>query len=434
MITYPRPIQPPDQHKQRFIIALHHIFHHQVTSLDQLDPDHLLPSRFRRYIELLFDFMPHGTSDGPFWNAYDMLCHDDPRLYDFRDCLNLSDPLSAFTLAPSDFCGTPLTTVTPRTLHWLWPGYLPLGKLTLLEGACSVGKSTFLRDLAARVSRGDALPDGSAGLGQPSGVVLIMGEDDLEDTVTPELANANADLSRILSLARVPFTLPSGAPTTRPFSLALDLSMLERTLLACQAKLLIIDPLNWVLGGKQPDKEPDLAALLLPLVDLCQRLQVACILVHRLTGSTPAALARSSLASSGLTRLCWLLERDAEQPQIRLLRQIHNHLQEPAPTLRFTIITNPTADTPRPSLCWLDSYPDPCSLASIDDPPTTRQAILQILDSCAPQALSIQQLHDALPNIARNTIRVTLTRLAKNHQVNRTAHDAYTALPASPTG
>lgn len=433
MITSLRPIQPPDQHEQLFIITAHHILHGQTTSASQLDPDHLLPSQFRLYAEFLLEVRPQQGGNVPFWNVYDALCRDLPRLYDFSHCLNLSDPLSAFSLAPFDFCGTPLSTVTPRPLHWLWPGYLPLGKLTLLEGACSVGKSIFLRDLAARISRGDTLPDGSPGLAQPSSVVLIMGEDGLEDTIIPDLATAHADLSRILSLANIPFTLPSGAPTTRPFTLTLDLPVLERTLLASQAKLLIIDPLSRVLGGKQPDKESDLATLLFPLSELCQRLQVACILVHRLTGSTPAALARTSLASTGLTRLSWLLERDAEQPQICVLRQLHNHLQEPAPTLHFTIITQMAPDGPHPSLCWLDSDPYPTSLASTDTPPTTRQAILDILHNSA-QALSIQQLHDALPNITRNSIRVTLNRLLKDRQINRYAHDAYIAPPAASPG
>jgi hypothetical protein len=210
--------------------------------------------------------------------------------------------------------------------------------------------------------------------------------------------------------------------------------VLERTLLSCQATLLIIDPLSRALGDTSSCTDHDLFPQLAPLAELCERLQVTCILVHRLTGSTPATLARSSLASSGLTCISWLLERDPEQPQIRLLRQVHNHLQDPAPTLRFTIISDQTADEdPHPALCWLDSDPNPSSLASADPATTsTRQAILDFLHTHAPQAFSIQQLHDALPQTSRNNLRVTIGRMAKNHQIHKVAFDAYTALSTPP--
>jgi hypothetical protein len=43
---------------------------------------------------------------------------------------------------------------------WLWPGYLPFGKVAILDGDPGLGKSTIMLDLAARLSRGLALPNG----------------------------------------------------------------------------------------------------------------------------------------------------------------------------------------------------------------------------------------------------------------------------------
>lgn len=48
-----------------------------------------------------------------------------------------------------------LYDITREQLEWLWPGRIPLGKLTLLAGDPGLGKSFVTLDLAARVSRGE---------------------------------------------------------------------------------------------------------------------------------------------------------------------------------------------------------------------------------------------------------------------------------------
>ncbi len=52
-----------------------------------------------------------------------------------------------------------LNNVTREQLEWLWPGRIPLGKLTLLAGDPGLGKSFATLDIAARVSRGERWPD-----------------------------------------------------------------------------------------------------------------------------------------------------------------------------------------------------------------------------------------------------------------------------------
>ena len=50
--------------------------------------------------------------------------------------------------------GVLLSTVRPERVAWLWPGRIPRGKLTILDGDPGLGKSVLTMDLAARVSRG----------------------------------------------------------------------------------------------------------------------------------------------------------------------------------------------------------------------------------------------------------------------------------------
>src|SRR5689334_7533441 len=57
-----------------------------------------------------------------------------------------------------------ISSVRTRPIEWLWPGWLPLGKLCDLCGDAGLSKSTLLLDLAARVSSNGAMPDGTQGI------------------------------------------------------------------------------------------------------------------------------------------------------------------------------------------------------------------------------------------------------------------------------
>ena len=50
---------------------------------------------------------------------------------------------------------------TSRPVRWLWPGKIPLGKLTLIEGPPAAGKLFVALDIAARMSTAEAWPDGA---------------------------------------------------------------------------------------------------------------------------------------------------------------------------------------------------------------------------------------------------------------------------------
>src|SRR5215467_10398340 len=49
----------------------------------------------------------------------------------------------------------------PVKTEWLWPGRLPLRRVTVIEGAPGSGKSSVAFDLAARVARAAPFPDGA---------------------------------------------------------------------------------------------------------------------------------------------------------------------------------------------------------------------------------------------------------------------------------
>jgi len=80
-----------------------------------------------------------------------------------------------------------LSDVEPQSIRWMWKGYLPLGKLVVVDGDPGLGKSTVLLDIAARLTTARPMPDGTPGLDTPVGVVLLSAEDDAGDTLRPRL-------------------------------------------------------------------------------------------------------------------------------------------------------------------------------------------------------------------------------------------------------
>src|SRR5436305_319341 len=75
----------------------------------------------------------------------------------------------------------PLSDYETLPLRWLWPGRIPYRKLTILDGEPGLGKSLFTLALAARVTTGQPMPDGSPGI--QSNVVLVTPEDAVQEAI-----------------------------------------------------------------------------------------------------------------------------------------------------------------------------------------------------------------------------------------------------------
>ena len=108
-----------------------------------------------------------------------------------------------------------LDNIPVRPIHWLWRPYLACGKLALLDGDPGAGKSLFTADLAARLTRGGRMPDGSWRR-KKANVLFLNGEDALDDTLRPRLDAAGADLARVFCLGGVQVGIADGAGDVVP--------------------------------------------------------------------------------------------------------------------------------------------------------------------------------------------------------------------------
>lgn len=163
-----------------------------------------------------------------------------------------------------------LADIEPERVDWLWYPYLPLGKLTLLEGDPGLGKTFLALQLAATVSRGAAFPTEADTPGEPGNVLFLSAEDGAADTLRPRLDTAGADVRRIYVPAR-----PS-----------VDLEKLEPMLRQLEPALVVLDPLQAFLGAKvDMHRANEVRPFMTWLSELAERYRSAVLAVRHLTKS-----------------------------------------------------------------------------------------------------------------------------------------------------
>ena len=79
---------------------------------------------------------------------------------------------------------TAASSIKPVPIHWLWPQWIALGKLTILAGAGGTGKTTMALSLAATLTSGNRWPDDTVNTSKGN-VIVWSSEDDHADTLTP---------------------------------------------------------------------------------------------------------------------------------------------------------------------------------------------------------------------------------------------------------
>ena len=90
-----------------------------------------------------------------------------------------------------------MSEINAEEVQWLWYPYIPLGKLTILQGDPGEGKTSFILAVIAALTRGDPLPECERAA-EPMNVIYQTAEDGLADTIKPRLESAGADCTLVL--------------------------------------------------------------------------------------------------------------------------------------------------------------------------------------------------------------------------------------------
>lgn len=189
----------------------------------------------------------------------------------------------------------------PEAADWLWPGYIAAGKLHILAGVPSTGKTTIALSFAATVTRGSEWPDGTR---CTAGDVLIWsGEDNLRDTLLPRLIAAGADVSRVHFVGDV----TTSSDGLRPFDPAADFKALEyKAETLPSLRLVIVDPIVSAVRGDS-HKNAEVRRGLQPLVTFADKTRAAVIGVSHFSKGTAGRdvmdRVTGSLAFSAIARI-----------------------------------------------------------------------------------------------------------------------------------
>jgi putative DNA primase/helicase len=247
-----------------------------------------------------------------------------------------------------------LSTVQPKQIQWLWPDVLPYGMVSAGIADPGVGKSIFVRDLAARITTGHTLPGGFPC--EKGSVIFVDDENGIGDTIRPSIDTQGGDPSKIFIFklrrdsdsAEIQFDLGKHLPALRD-------EILEHG----DTKLVIIDPPTSYLGDADESKNAQVRAILTPLKPLAEETNVAILmLLHFNKAATMDILYRvsGSLAFIELPRITWAFVVDPEDSNRRLmLLHMTNITAKDVRGYAFTV--GPNADK-RVQLTWCDDPPD----------------------------------------------------------------------------
>jgi hypothetical protein len=231
--------------------------------------------------------------------------------------------------------GRLLSSVEREEVSWLWPSWLALGKLALVDGDPGLGKSAMSLDLAARVSSGKGFPDGADC--EAAGVVLLSAEDGLADTIRPRLDAAGADTSRILALA----TVPDENGHDRLLSIPEDLPLIQKGITRVRAGLIIVDPLMAFLSGDtNSHRDQDVRRALAPLAGLAERTGAAVLVIRHLnkaSANNPLYRGGGSIGIIGAARMAFVVGKDPQDENRRVLASTKNNLAMSPASLMFSL-------------------------------------------------------------------------------------------------
>lgn len=219
--------------------------------------------------------------------------------------------------------------VADEHIEWLWQPYIPLGKLTIVEGDPGLGKTFFLLAVATALSCGTGLPASNGqimgGVTDPRTTLYLTAEDGYGDTLKPRATKMQANLRYLKAV----YGWTADEQVTHPFSLD-HLTLLEEAIRDFQASLVILDPLSAFLGAQvDMHRANEVRPLLMQLGHMAARQRCAVVVVrhwNKNVGGKATYRGQGSIDFTAAARSVLALGESPDDPSIRILAQSKNSL------------------------------------------------------------------------------------------------------------
>ncbi len=264
-------------------------------------------------------------------------CIADAKEIDTKNIINLE------ILTASDI------TVVP--VEWLWHLYIPKGEITILDGNPGLGKSQMVSELAARVSKGFAMPPIEPGVvvHEPKNVLMLCAEDTVEKTVKPRLSVCDANMNRIFFLRT-----HNGKPLLFPQ----DIERFEQECSDLDIDLVIIDPIMSYIG-KDIDTHNDASSreVLYRLKEFAEHTNISIVCLRHLNkrqGDAAIYRGGGSIAFTASSRCNLVVGKHPSEEEVNVLACVKSNLERKPKSLSYTIESVETVWGPIGKVAWLE--------------------------------------------------------------------------------
>ena len=218
--------------------------------------------------------------------------------------------------------------VRARRVEWLWYPYIPYGKLTVIQGDPGEGKSTLILNIAALLSTGQPMPDGSS-VEKPQTIIYQCAEDSVEDTIKPRLVMAGADCDKVAFIVEEDDTL------------TLTDERIENAIKNTGAKLFILDPIQAFIP---PDADmlsaTKMRSTMRKLAGVAEKYKCAIVLIGHMNKAGAGKNMYRGLGSidiAAIARSILMVARDEANPQIRYVFPVKSSLAPEGSAIGFRI-------------------------------------------------------------------------------------------------
>ncbi len=233
-----------------------------------------------------------------------------------------------------------LAQVQPEDVKWLAYPYVPLRKLTSLEGDPAVGKTWITLAISAALTRGVVpFTSGESERRDPASVLYLTAEDGPADTIRPRFDALGGNPEKMTLLRGI---VARHGDTEQHHAVTLsDLDAIEKALKEVKPALVVIDPLQGYLGARvDMHRANEVRPVLAGLAGLAEKYQCAILSVRHLSkaqqekaiyrglGSIDFAAAARSILMAGA------MPNDREK---RAIIHIKSSLAPLGPSLGFSV-------------------------------------------------------------------------------------------------
>jgi len=233
-----------------------------------------------------------------------------------------------------------MADVQSKEVEWLWYPYIPYGKITIVQGDPGEGKTTFILQLAAHLSKGERLPFEET-VRHAIQIIYQTAEDGLEDTIKPRLEKAGADCSKILAIDET------------ESELSMSDERLEQAIQETGAKLIILDPIQAYLGAEiDMHRANEIRPVLKRLGMMAEKYCCAIVLIghmNKSSGSKSTYRGLGSIDFQATARSVLVVGRIKDKKTVRVIAHDKSSLAPEGESLAFELNENE-------GVIWLGHY------------------------------------------------------------------------------